>query len=73
MYNVVILDYDGDQVTVKGVYTIEANKEVGDYMKSKSFYIDASGMNVRVSQSEAIQSIYSLTRVYDESLLTNPF
>lgn len=67
-------DYDGDQVGVRGVYTVEANEELDDYCKSKMFLINLSGSSKRISTNEAIQSIYSLTKVMseDKTKLTNP-
>ena len=56
-------DYDGDQVTVKGVYSIEANAELEKHIKSKANYIMLGGQNVRNSSKEAIQALYNLTKV----------
>ena len=60
-------DYDGDQVGVRGVYTIEANEEIENLLNSKKFYLNLTGINNRVSTIEAIQSIFSLTRVLPET------
>lgn len=65
-------DYDGDQVTVKGIYSDEANKELMDYMDSKAHYINLGGENVRTSSKEAIQSLYNLTKILDGTKLTDP-
>lgn len=54
-------DYDGDQTTVKGVYSNEANEELDNFMDSKSFYISLGGENVRTLTNEGIQSLYCLT------------
>lgn len=56
-------DYDGDQTSVKGVYTKEANEELLKFMNSKSNYIGFNGECIRKSSNEAIQSIFNLTRV----------
>ena len=56
-------DYDGDQVTVKGIYSIEANAELEKHIKSKANYIMLGGENVRNCTNEAIQSLYNLTKV----------
>ncbi len=66
------LKKDGDQVTVKAAYSIEANKELGDYMNSKYHYLSISGENIRTSSNEVIQAIYSLTKVLDPSILVDP-
>ena len=67
-------DYDGDSVQIKGVWIQESNKELRDFIKSKSFYITFSGNNIREPSNEAIQSMYSMTKVLDqdESKLTQP-
>lgn len=63
-------DYDGDTVSDKGVYTVEANNELREYMNSKAFYISLSGTNVRNAELDALQAIYSLTKVLPETRLT---
>ena len=67
-------DYDGDTVGIKGVWLKEANEELDKYLDSKICYINFGGENIRVSTNEALQSIYSLTKVIDtdKSKLTNP-
>lgn len=65
-------DYDGDMVTAKAVYTVEANEEIGEYINSKSHYMGVDGVNVRTSHNEAVQAIYSLTKVHEGSDLTDP-
>ena len=67
-------DYDGDQVSVKGVYTIEANEELDKYIKSKKNYIGLGGKNLRVPTNEAMQLLYNLTLTLNDtpSRFTNP-
>lgn len=67
-------DYDGDTVGIKGVWIQESNKELRDFLKSKSHYINFSGSNLRKPSNEAIQSLYSLTKVLPQDLskLTEP-
>lgn len=65
-------DYDGDQVSVRGVYSVEANKECDEYMNSKSHYIGMDGYNVRVMGNETIQSLYCLTKIESDAKLTDP-
>lgn len=59
---------------IKGVWIQESNKELRDFIHSKSFYITFSGNNIREPSNEAIQSMYSMTKVLDqdESKLTKP-
>lgn len=65
-------DYDGDQVTLKVPWTVEANKEVNDYMNSNAQFITFAGKNGRVADKEAIQAIYNLTLVLPGTKLTDP-
>lgn len=55
-------DYDGDQVTVKSLYTLEANEEAESMMKRKSFVITTAGKNIRETDNECIQGLYVLTK-----------
>ena len=67
-------DYDGDQVGVKGVWSVEANEECRKIIESKAYYLDLNGMNIKVSTNEAVQAIYSLTKILDadKGKLTDP-
>lgn len=59
-------DYDGDTVAVKGVFTVEANKELDKFRKSKNNFIDLGGSNIRSSSADVIQSVYQLTKILDQ-------
>lgn len=63
-------DYDGDQVTSKGVYTIEANEELEELMNSKQNFMDFGCNPLRESTADVIQSIYGLTKVLPNTKLT---
>lgn len=67
-------DYDGDQVTLKGIYSEEANKELMDIINSRKNLLGLDAKGVRESGKEAILSMYSLTKILDEDIskLTNP-
>lgn len=67
-------DYDGDTVSIKAAWIQETNEELFKFMNSKSMYIDFSGNNIRQASNEAIQSLYSMTKVLDEDKkkLTQP-
>ena len=67
-------DYDGDQVTVKGVYSEEANAELDKQLSSKSHLFNLGGKGVRTSDKEAMQSLYNLTLCLpeDKSKMSNP-
>lgn len=63
-------DYDGDTVSDKGVYSVEANEELISYMNSKAFYISLAGTTIRGTAKEGKQAIYSLTKVLPGTKLT---
>lgn len=67
-------DYDGDTVGVKGVWLQESNEELMKFIKSKSHYINFSGGNFRSPSNEAIQSLYSMTKILPQDLskVTDP-
>jgi hypothetical protein len=68
-------DYDGDTVTLKGVYTVEANDELSTYMNTKANYVDLGGHTIRNSTKEALIALYALTLFTDnikEGTLTKP-
>lgn len=54
-------DYDGDQVTVKSVYSIEANNELRNQMNSKRHYIALGGNNIMETTNEGVAALYALT------------
>ena len=62
-----LLEKNKDQVTVKGVWSDEANAELDKQLKSKKQYIGLSGKNVRTGSNEAIQCLYSLTLLLPDS------
>ena len=66
------LDYDGDTVSIRGVFTEESNQELEKFIKSKAFYIDLGGNNKKGSHHQCIDAIYSLTKVIDGTKLTEP-
>lgn len=65
-------DYDGDTVSFKGIYTIEANKEVAEFIKSKRNFIDLGGRNIKHSSGDVIQSVYNFTKVLPDTKLIDP-
>lgn len=56
-------DYDGDQVTVRGLFSQESNKQAEEILYSKKNILSTSGQNMRVTEKEAIQAIYNLTKI----------
>ena len=55
-------DYDGDQVTCKGVFSQQANLEAEKIMKSKVNVIGIAGQGIRTTTNETIQTLYSMTK-----------
>lgn len=55
-------DFDGDMVTIRGVFTQEANREAEKIIKSKRNILDISGKNIRSLKMEGIQTLYNLTK-----------
>jgi hypothetical protein len=65
-------DYDGDQVTAKMAYSVEANEELKKHMNSNGQFISLNGINGRTADKEGIQAIYNLTLVLPGEELTDP-
>lgn len=63
-------DFDGDQITVKGVYTVEANEELREFMNSKESLIDFGCKPLKDPGADVFQSIYALTKVLNGTKLT---
>lgn len=58
-----IADYDGDQITIKIIWSEEGNEEADRFIHSKQNLIDATGNKThRVIESEAIQTFYVMTK-----------
>ena len=55
-------DYDGDQVSVRTVFSQEANAECERMRREPTNYLDANGSNIRKTTNEAIQTLYMLTK-----------
>ena len=55
-------DYDGDQLSIKGVFSQEANAECDQIVRSKANILDINASNVRKSTNECIQTLYTLTK-----------
>lgn len=66
---------DGDTITLKGVYTTEANEELKAYAQTKANYVNLGASIIRSPSKEAIISMYSLTMIptnIAEGVLTDP-
>ena len=53
---------DGDQLSIKGIFSQEANAECDRIVRSKANILDINGSNVRKSTNECIQTLYTLTK-----------
>ena len=59
-------DYDGDMITLKGLFTQEANQELADIIdNSLNYYLSVSGGSSRVIEKELIQVFYNFTTAYE--------
>lgn len=58
-------DYDGDQVTIKILWTQEANEEIKKKILEPSFFITPSGSNIRQIGKEGLQTMYMITKEPD--------
>lgn len=54
-------DFDGDTVSLRGVFSQEANAEAEEIINSKNYLLNVSGGTTRTVKNEAIQAIYSMT------------
>lgn len=55
-------DYDGDQISVRGVFSQEANAECERILKSKTNVLSIKGRNVRHTEKEAVQTLFMMTK-----------
>lgn len=55
-------DYDGDQVSVKAVFSEEANAEAEKIINSPANIFNIAGGNMRRIENESIQTLYGLTK-----------
>lgn len=59
-------DYDGDQVTSKSIFTIEANAELREQINSKKHYISLAGKNIMETTNEGAMVLFALTMSVDD-------
>lgn len=63
-------DYDGDQISHRAPFSVEANDEAEAIIASKKHYIDCQGKMTRTLGNEAILCLYSMT--YTDSKKAKP-
>lgn len=54
--------YDGDTVSMKILFTMEANQEAKEMMEEIKHYVSVAGKLVRVLGNETYLSFYNMTR-----------
>lgn len=65
-------DYDGDQITAKALFSIDANAELEAQLNSKAHYINLGGTNIMVTHHEGSLALYSLTKILPGTKLVDP-
>jgi len=50
------------QITLKGLFSQEANKEAEDIMRAKSHILNIAGTNMRKTTNEGVQTLYMMTK-----------
>lgn len=63
---------DGDQVTVKSVFSVEANNELREQLNSKRHYISLAEKNIMETTNEGAMALYSLTMDIGGTKFTDP-
>lgn len=56
-------DYDGDQVSVRGIWSDEANYEAEQIMNQKMSALNITGTNAKAVAKEVFNSLYELTKI----------
>jgi len=59
-------DYDGDQVSIRGIWSDEANLEAEQIMDQKMSVLNITGTNAMVVAKEVFNSLYELTKIGPE-------
>lgn len=67
-------DFDGDTISIKIPYSVEANDELLKSINDKKHYIGLGGVNRMTTIHEGLQSLYQLTMTLpdEENKLTDP-
>ena len=59
-------DYDGDQVSCKALYSVEANQELLKQIDSKRHFVALDMANIMGSSNEGKQALFNLTMILPE-------
>lgn len=65
-------DFDGDSVPNRGIFTTEANLDAEKFRRDKKNFLDLVGKNIRTTERDFIQLLYSLTVPPTKVLLDDP-
>lgn len=60
-------DYDGDQVSLRGIWSDEANLEAEDIMQRKMTALNITGNNSKGVSKELFNSMYELTKIGEKA------
>lgn len=60
-------DYDGDQITIKIPWTMEANEDCERAMNDKTSFVQPDGSNARPIKFECLQTMYDITKDPDKN------
>ncbi len=55
-------DYDGDQISIRGIFTQEAEEESRKIMMSKSNVLNIYGGSARTTTNEGVQTLFMMTK-----------
>jgi DNA-directed RNA polymerase beta' subunit len=55
-------DFDGDTISLRPIYSQEANEECERIINSLPYIMNASGNNTRIIRNEGVLTLYTLTR-----------
>jgi hypothetical protein len=61
-------DYDGDTISIKSLYSAEANDELNKILNSKKRFVDLCGTSILQEEIECLQSLYNLTMVLPDDM-----
>ena len=64
-------DFDGDMVSVQGVFSKEANEEASNYIKSLANIINIAGNTMRVTGDVTAHTLFGLTYGPDETTMVS--
>ena len=64
-------DYDGDMVSARAPFSVDANEECEEIMNSLKFYLNAQGTLIRTIGNEAYLTLYGMTNESPSSVVVD--